>query len=251
MPMPEPIGEPSGITATQPSSASCRASTGSSLVLGSTRKPTLASTSSTEPRASGLVRRSATVVISVPAATRARSSASRLEAPPVPITSREPNLWPAITSGSSTLLTSLGGAEDLEPVALGERGRVPGRARHHRAVEGHRDAAPPAVVAEPGEHPGDGRVPVDLDRVAVDDHGHAELTLYSGGLPLGCAWPPAAWVPASLLSPPDPPRLAEAGAPRGSKRRGENGAIAAGVRPPVSSSTIASALTGVSRMPLR
>jgi hypothetical protein len=30
--MPEPIGEPSGITAAQPSSASWRASTGSSLV---------------------------------------------------------------------------------------------------------------------------------------------------------------------------------------------------------------------------
>src|SRR6266540_506015 len=199
MPMPEPIGEPSGITAEQPSSASCRAST---------RQPTLASTSSTEPRASGLVRRRATVVISVPDATRARSSASRLEAPPVPITSRELSAWPAITSGSSMLSTSLGGAEDLEPVALGERRRVPGRAGHHRAVQGHRDAASTGVVAEPGEQPGDGGVRADLDRVAVDDDGHAELTLYSGGLPLRSMSPPdpllTGGLPLRSMSPPDP-----------------------------------------------
>ena len=39
MPRPEPIGEPSGITAAQPTSSSLRASTGSSFVYGSTVKP--------------------------------------------------------------------------------------------------------------------------------------------------------------------------------------------------------------------
>ena len=39
MPSPEPIGAPSGITAAQPASASLRARIGSSLVYGSTTKP--------------------------------------------------------------------------------------------------------------------------------------------------------------------------------------------------------------------
>ena len=39
MPSPEPIGEPSGITAAQPASASRRATTGSSVVYGSTVNP--------------------------------------------------------------------------------------------------------------------------------------------------------------------------------------------------------------------
>ena len=43
MPSPEPIGAPSGITAAQPASASFRASTGSSLVYGSTTKPSATS----------------------------------------------------------------------------------------------------------------------------------------------------------------------------------------------------------------
>src|SRR4029453_9496571 len=38
--------------------------------------------------------------------------------------------------------------------------------------------------------------------------------LFTGGLPLGPAWPPVAWVPASLLSPPDP--LFTGGLPLGS-----------------------------------
>ena len=60
-------------------------------VLGSRRHPTRRSTSRIEPLACGLVRRRATVVISVPDATRACSSTSRLAAPPVPMTSREVN----------------------------------------------------------------------------------------------------------------------------------------------------------------
>jgi hypothetical protein len=73
-------------------------------VLGSSRHPTRAKTSRIEPLAPGLVRRRATVVISVPDATSACSSASRLAAPPVPMTSREPNAWPAMTRGSGGLM---------------------------------------------------------------------------------------------------------------------------------------------------
>ncbi len=44
-PSPEPIGEPAGITAAQPTSARRRASTGSSLVYGSTVKPSATNSS--------------------------------------------------------------------------------------------------------------------------------------------------------------------------------------------------------------
>ncbi len=88
-------------------------------VFGSTRIPRSASRPSTDcprpgppaapPRPAppwlavavlGATRRMATVVSSVPDATRARSSTSRLGAPPVPMISREPNFSPAMTSGS-------------------------------------------------------------------------------------------------------------------------------------------------------
>ena len=61
MPSPEPIGEPAGMTAAQPTSASRRASTGSSLVYGSTVNPS--STSCSAARSS-----------STPSGSRVRSS---------------------------------------------------------------------------------------------------------------------------------------------------------------------------------
>ena len=70
-------------------------------MLGSTRMPRLVRTSSTEPVAAGSTRRMATVVSSVPDAASARSSTSRLGAPPVPMMSRELIGSPAITNGSS------------------------------------------------------------------------------------------------------------------------------------------------------
>ena len=70
-------------------------------VFGSTRMPRAASTSSTDPEAAGSTRRIATVVSSVPDAASARSSTSRLGAPPVPMMSRELIASPAITNGSS------------------------------------------------------------------------------------------------------------------------------------------------------
>ena len=70
-------------------------------VFGSTPIPAPASTSSTDPAAAGSTRRIATVVSSVPDATRARRSTSRLGAPPVPMISRDLKVRPASTNGSS------------------------------------------------------------------------------------------------------------------------------------------------------
>ncbi len=161
MPSPDPIGAPSGMTAAHPACSSRRASTGSSLVygstvnprltsmsaassssigsgsrvcssaitssftqsvpsasrassavctasaavwqpavLGSTRMPRSVSRPSTDRPPPGATRRMATVVSSVPDAASARSSTSRLGAPPVPMISREPNFSPAMTRGS-------------------------------------------------------------------------------------------------------------------------------------------------------
>src|SRR2546423_672466 len=55
--MPLPIGEPSGITAAQPASSSRRASTGSSLVYGSTVKPSATSVSAASISSAGSGRR--------------------------------------------------------------------------------------------------------------------------------------------------------------------------------------------------
>ena len=85
-PMPEPIGEPSGITAAQPTSSSRRARIGSSFVYGSTVKPssTSSSAASSSAGASGSSVRSSpmtsSLTQSVPNASRASfavSTASR------------------------------------------------------------------------------------------------------------------------------------------------------------------------------
>jgi hypothetical protein len=76
-------------------------------VLGRGRMPVRSSTSNNEPGADGSTRRSATVVSSVPDATSARSSSSRLGAPPVPMIRRDPNFSPAMTSGSSSAIPNL------------------------------------------------------------------------------------------------------------------------------------------------
>src|SRR5699024_6791436 len=58
-----------------------------------------------------------------------------------PITSREPSVWPAMTSGSAsaTAATSATGhrREDLHAISVVERGRCPRAPRYHRGV--HRD----------------------------------------------------------------------------------------------------------------
>ena len=74
--MPEPIGEPSGITAAQPTSSSRRARIGSSLVYGSTMKPssTSSSAASSSATASGSNVRSSPTTSSL---TQSVSNASR------------------------------------------------------------------------------------------------------------------------------------------------------------------------------
>lgn len=64
------------------------------MVLGSTWIARRSSTERTEPATPGSSRRIATVVSVVPEAVSARSSTSRLGAPPVPMISREPNSVP-------------------------------------------------------------------------------------------------------------------------------------------------------------
>ena len=84
--MPEPIGEPSGMTAAQPTSSRRRASVGSSVVYGRTVKPssTSSSAASSSAGASGSSVRSSPITSSltqsVPNASRASlavSTASR------------------------------------------------------------------------------------------------------------------------------------------------------------------------------
>ena len=76
MPRPEPIGEPAGITAAQPTSASRRARIGSSLVYGSTRNPSATSVSAARSSStpSGSRVRSSPITSSL---TRSVSNASR------------------------------------------------------------------------------------------------------------------------------------------------------------------------------
>ena len=74
--MPEPIGEPSGITAAQPTSSRRRARIGSSFVYGSTMKPssTSSSAASSSAGASGSSVRSSPITSSL---TQSVSNASR------------------------------------------------------------------------------------------------------------------------------------------------------------------------------
>ena len=76
MPAPEPIGEPSGITAAQPACSSRRARIGSSFVYGSTVKPSATSSSAaaTSSTASGSSVRSSPITSSF---TQSVSNASR------------------------------------------------------------------------------------------------------------------------------------------------------------------------------
>ena len=82
MPSPEPMGEPSGMIAAHPTSSSFRASTGSSLVYGSTVKPSstrISAASSSSIGSGSRVRSSATtssLTQSVPSASRASRAVS-------------------------------------------------------------------------------------------------------------------------------------------------------------------------------
>src|SRR6201997_4115399 len=231
IPSPVPIGEPSGITAAQPVSSSRLASTGSSLVYGSTTKPSSTNSSAalTNSTASGSsvrssaitssftqsvcsasrancavstasaalrhpavlgsgvmpsrvnssstpvplvasTRRMATVVSSVPDATRDSSSTVRLVAPPVPMISRDVKLRPAMVSLESATLHR---RHDFYPGAVGKR-CVPVRSGNHRPIQRYRNA----LVGEPElfEQGGNGGVIVDLHPFVVDRDDHAAPT---------------------------------------------------------------------------
>src|SRR4051812_15855788 len=100
-------------------------------------QPADSSTSTIEPRRVGSTRRSASVARSARDARTASPIASRLRKPPVPITSRERNSRPAMTSASATLHR----LHHLYARAVGERHDAPAAARHHLAVERNRHAA--------------------------------------------------------------------------------------------------------------
>src|SRR5579862_404752 len=101
--------------------------------------PRALSRSRTDPVAAGSTRRIATVVSSVPEATSARSSTSRLGMPPVPMISREVNVSPARMNGSSIGLASLHGGDDLDLIAIGQLRLGPGGPADDFAVDGRRD----------------------------------------------------------------------------------------------------------------
>src|SRR3954454_9107489 len=99
-------------------------------------QPAVSSTSTIDPRAAGSTRRSASVARSAPETRTASPITSRLRKPPVPITSRERNSRPAMTSPSATLHR----LHHLDARAVGERYIVPSSARNHLAVDCDRHA---------------------------------------------------------------------------------------------------------------
>src|SRR5437763_17121048 len=99
-------------------------------------QPACSSTSTTDPRAAGSTRRSASVATSAPDSATAAAICSRLRKPPVPMIRREPNGRAAIVSGPSATLHRL---HDLDALALAQLDAVPGAAGHHLAVHGHGD----------------------------------------------------------------------------------------------------------------
>jgi len=101
--------------------------------------------SRTDPGTPAVTRRRETVTMPVPDARIADSRASMLGAPPVPRISREASVVPAISKGSSISSASLGGPEDLDVIACGERSRVPCAARDDLRVDRYCDAAQPST----------------------------------------------------------------------------------------------------------
>src|SRR5438045_9017080 len=84
----------------------------------------------------------ATVHSSVPDAMIACSSASRLDAPPLPRISRDVSDSPPMTSGSSAMSTSLCGAEYFDSVIVTQHRRVPPAAGHDLLVDRDGDTRP-------------------------------------------------------------------------------------------------------------
>src|SRR5690606_16095436 len=113
-----------------------------------------------------------------------------------------------------------------DAVAVGQGGVGPGVAGDDLAVAGDGDAA--ALVLRAGHEVDEGGAGCDLARGAVDHDGHdaQDATPSAAGRAVGGAVP----------------------AP---KRRGSNGRSRSGTAPSVTTAAMPSAVTGVSRIPLR
>src|SRR5437764_527876 len=109
-----------------------------------------------DPVVVGSVRRKATVTISAPDATSARSMASRERKPPVPTISREPQVRPPSSNPSEaagacsllsavSCLATLHRPDHLDSLPLAQRHLSPIRLSNHLAVDGHRDPAYRAI----------------------------------------------------------------------------------------------------------
>src|SRR4051795_1670439 len=148
-------------------------------VLGRSCTPAASSTSTSEPRAPGSMRRSATVTSSEPLASMAAASVSSERKPPVPSRSREVSSRPPMVKVSPwTIATSapLDRAQDLDPRALAQLARGPLAARHHLGVDGHRHAALAALERERGERGLHGGARLELLRLAVDEDVHVSTS---------------------------------------------------------------------------
>src|SRR5258708_1293237 len=178
MPMPEPMREASGITATQPRSSRLRASIGSSLHGGSTSRR-LGSTAFWPM----LVRRMATVTICAPLASMARRVSSKSRYLPVPTSRRERYALPATTSESAPMSATPDRDHDFDAIAVGERLGAEAAARHDLAVALDREPPPGEgeLVDQLGEGEGRGKLarsPVEED---ADRCGHGEIIGRDGG----------------------------------------------------------------------
>src|SRR5215212_4311332 len=130
------------------------------------------STSTTDPRAAGSTRRSASVASSAPDSSTAAAICSRLRKPPVPTMRREPKSRPAIVSGASATLHRL---HDLDTLALAQLQPVPVAARDHLAVHGHREPARVRLGPAGGHGLAHPRAVVQVAPLAVERHVHAVL----------------------------------------------------------------------------
>src|SRR4051812_21091495 len=275
-PMPEPIGEPSGMTAAHPTSSSRRARIGSSFVYGSTTKPSStsssaasssagasgssvrsspttssltqsvsnasraslavstasravkqpavfgssftparSSTSTIEPRADGSIRRRATVTSSEPEDSIAAARPSNDRNPPVPSSSRDRSVRPPMERTSvsvAAISASLDRAQDLHPRPFVQQRLTPLAAGNHLGVDRHRHAAPGRRQVERRDRRGDRGAVLQHGVVAVQDDLHA-------GTP--------------------------------ANRSGSDAPAHDGSGSPASTPATTSAVTGVSRIPLR
>src|SRR5688500_1434171 len=113
-------------------------------------------------------RRTATVTISAPDASRAAAFSSKLLYLPVPTISREVKVRPA-TVQLSAISAAPDEMDDFERIAVRDRRFVQSRARDDGKVA--LDRHPRRVDAELAQHGGDGRAGCDAAWLAVDDDG--------------------------------------------------------------------------------